>query len=260
MEPIATFYRIVPGAMMPMRADRAALGTLPVAALQYCEAITSASSFGWYAFPALSFHVQWDGTNFIWTYDDGDTWFPVKGEHAPGFAQHFDAHSPSDLVGLAPPILTAIAQPGVLQIWTGVMLRTRPGWSALVRPPANLARSRDYEPYEGVIETDRWFYPLFINVRMISSDRPVHFDQYRPLLQVQPLMRETYDEATLRSATFVDGLEAFSKRDWDDYRSSLGQRGKHQMMLPGRYARAARKRSTSSSVISGELVKEEDRP
>lgn len=241
---------------MPMRADRAALGTLPVAALQYCEAITSASAFGWYAFPPLSFHVQWDGTNFIWTHDEGASWFPVRSEHLPNFADEFDASSPSDLVGLAPPMLTAIAQPGVLQIWTGVMMRTRAGWSALVRPPANLARSRDYEPYEGIIETDRWFYPLFTNVRMISADKPVFFDQHKPLLQVQPLRRETYDEATLRTAEFLDGLEAFTPRDWDDYRASLSERGKNPMMLPGRYAREVRKTSKAEGDLQSDHGKE----
>jgi hypothetical protein len=254
MDPLATFYRLVPGAMMPTRAERSALGTLPVAALQYCEAITSASAYGWYAFPPISFHVQWDGTNFIWTHDDGSSWSPVRSEHAPGFADIFDAHSPADLTGFAPPMVTASAQPGVLQVWTGVMIRTRAGWSSLVRPPANLPRSRDYEPYEGIIETDRWFYPLFINLRIISADRPIFFDGLRPLLQVQPLKRETYEDHALQSAQFLDGVGSLTPRDWDDYRASLGVRGKDPMALPGRYSREVRKAGSRPHQIgAGEI-------
>ncbi|MFO1306734.1 MAG: DUF6065 family protein [Burkholderiales bacterium] len=244
MTPLATFHRFVPDTLMPMRADRAALGTLPTAALQYCEAITSASAFGWYGFPPISFHVQWDGTNFLWTHDDADSWFPLRSEHFPGFDVAFDGGAPEDLRGFAPPFLTALPQPGVLQLWTGVMVRTRPGWSLLVRPPANLARSRDYEPYEGIIETDRWFYPLFINLRIIAADRPIFFDRNRPLLQAQPMLRQTYDEAELRTATFVDGLEGMSDRDWDDFRASIGARAKEPMMRPGRYAADVRKRAS----------------
>ncbi len=244
MQPLAVFHRLVPDTIMPMRADRGALGTLPTAAMQYCEALTSASAFGWYAFPPMDFHVQYDGTNFLWTHDEADSWFPVRSEHFPGFSEAFDQDAPQDMHGFAPPFLTALPQPGVLQVWTGVMVRTRPGWSILVRPPANLARSRDYEPYEGIIETDRWFYPLFINIRVIASDRPIFFNRTHPLLQVQPLLRSTYDDAELRTATFVDGLCAFDETDWNDFRASLGARAKEPMMRPGRYATEVRKRSS----------------
>lgn len=244
MEPIATFHRLADSALMPMRADRSALGTIPAAALQYCEAITSASAFGWYAFPPIDFHVQWDGTGFIWTHDDGASWSPLRSTFLPGFDDQFDRNVPANLKGLAPPFLTSLPQPGVLQIWSGVLIRTRPGWSALIRPPANIARSRDYEPYEGIIETDRWFYPLFINVRIIAADRPIFFDRHKPLLQVQPLKRETYDDEALRTATFADGFEAMDDADWSDYLASIGPRANNPMLAPGRYAKDVRKRQS----------------
>ena len=50
------FYRIIPEAIPPMPADASALGTLPFAAYQYCEAIRTASSFGWYIFPMADIH------------------------------------------------------------------------------------------------------------------------------------------------------------------------------------------------------------
>ena len=248
MIPLAKFHCIVPGAIEPIRADRSALGTLPTAALQYCEAITSASAFGWYAFPPVDFHVQYDGRNFVWTHADADSWFPVRSEHAPDFEKCFDAGAPSDLKGCAPPFLTALPQPGVLQIWSGVLVRTRPGWSLLARAPANIARSRDYDVYEGIIEADRWFYPLFINVRITTSDRPLLFDRHQPLLQAQPLIRATYDEAELRTAQMSSGIDALAPADWEDFRASLGARAKEPLMRPGRYATSVRKRAAADSV------------
>src|SRR5207244_11955854 len=69
-------------------------------------------------------------------------------------------------------LLAAFKEPGVVQIWSGLIARTAPEWSLLVRQPANLARSQGYENYEGIIETDRWFGPLFTNVRLTRTNIP----------------------------------------------------------------------------------------
>src|SRR5215471_2447388 len=48
--PLVEFFQIVPNPRPPQRADRAVGGVIPARALRYCEAITSASAFGWYVF------------------------------------------------------------------------------------------------------------------------------------------------------------------------------------------------------------------
>ena len=64
-----------------------------------------------------------------------------------------------------------------------------PGWSTLIRPLANLPRSHLYECYEGIIETDRWFGPLFVNFRLTAINQPIHISMDFPIFQVQPLLR-----------------------------------------------------------------------
>ena len=67
--PIATFYRLVPECRLPIRADRAAAGTMPTRAFRYCEPMTSASAFGWYVFPPITFSLMWEGgAEIFWTY------------------------------------------------------------------------------------------------------------------------------------------------------------------------------------------------
>ena len=61
----------------------------------------------------------------------------------------------------------------MVQIWSGLVARTAPGWSLLVRGPANLPRNLAYEVYEGIVETDRWFGPLFTNIRFTRTNVPV---------------------------------------------------------------------------------------
>ena len=239
---VVTFYRAVPQGYAPMRADRGALGVLPTAALQYCEAITSASAYGWYVFPPMSFCLQWDGTDVIWTHSDEESWFPLTSCHFPDFARHFDDNVPEDVRGFAPPFLTKIFAPGVVQIWSGLFVRTAPGWSLLVRPPANIPRSQSYETFEGIVETDRWFGPLFVNIRLTATDRPIEFSTERPLFQVQPLMRETYSEKRLRSFQFVDNLGGLTPDDWNAYRETVVKPNAASHRPVGRYAVSVRKR------------------
>jgi hypothetical protein len=241
--PIIKFYRMTTQGLDPMRADRSALGTLPTMAFQYCEPVCAASAFGWYLFAPITFHVQWDGTDFIWSPDAGESWHPVINEHLPGLPEAFDAKAPEDARGFAPPFLSKVATPGVLQIWTGFMVRTQPDWSVLVRAPANLSRSQHYEHFEGIIETDRWFHPLFVNVRIISTQRPILFESTQPLGQIQPLHRSTYDERYLKAFDLAKSIDDFTATDWDDYRKVVVARGKNAMMRPGRYATEVRKRA-----------------
>ena len=246
VERIISFYRAIPESLPPMRADRGALGVLPTAAFQYCEAITSASAFGWYVFPPMSFYLQWDGTDVLWTHETAESWFPLTSCHFPRFAEHFDENAPEHIRGYAPPFLTQLFVPGMVQIWSGLFVRTAPGWSLLIRPPANVARSQSFEPFEGIVETDSWFGPLFVNIRLTATDRPIEISTEKPLFQVQPLRRETYSERHLRSFNFVEDLSGLSTKDWNDYRETVVKPNEGAYRPTGRYAASVRKRAHHS--------------
>jgi hypothetical protein len=59
-----------------------------------------------------------------------------------------------------------------VQIWSGYLAQTAPGWALLARGTANQEKTQPYEDheelwvsppsenYEGIIETDSWFGPL----------------------------------------------------------------------------------------------------
>ena len=207
-----TFYGAIPGCRTPMRADPSVLGTLPTRGFQYCEALRSASSFGWYVFPPIDFTLQWDGSQILWTYRGAKAWYPLTSAQFPGFQAVFDRHAPRQLRGFAPPFLTAVPEPGIVQLWTGLMVSSAEDWSILVRPPANLPRSLAYDLYEGIVESDRWFGPLFTNLRLVKTDVPIHFSTESPLLQVQPLHRSTYADQVSNGQGLVEDLAAFLRR------------------------------------------------
>ncbi|MCD9109072.1 DUF6065 family protein [Bradyrhizobium japonicum] len=245
---IISFCRAVPESQSPMRADSSALGILPTAAFQYCEAARSASAFGWYVFSPMTFYLQWDGTDVLWTYKNAESWLPLTTCHFPQFSEQFDKIAPEDVKGFAPPFLTKIFAPGVVQIWSGLLVKTAPDWSVLVRPPANIPRSQCYELYEGIVETDRWFGPLFVNIRITATNRPIEFSTECPLFQVQPLRRDTYSERYLQSFNFTESLSAFTAEDWSAYRETVVKPNEQRYRSVGQYAASVRKRSRSLGV------------
>ncbi len=242
--PLIKFYRFVPECRLPQRADRSAGGSIPTRGFRYCEPVTTASAFGWYVFPPMSFSVMWDGgTDIAWTYKGADGWYSLDAAQFPNFARHFDRMAPPDAQGFSPPFLGAMkAPPGGIQLWSGLVARTAPGWSLLVRPPANLARSLGYECWEGLIETDRWFGPLFTNIRLTRTNVPIEFDANFPYLQVQPIHRSSYGEA-LDDVELVTDLGELTAEDWEAFRATVVKPiMENPDRHPGHYATGVRKR------------------
>jgi Family of unknown function (DUF6065) len=245
--PIVTFFRFVPECRLPMRADRAAAGTMPTRAFRHCEAMTSASAFGWYVFPPITFSLMWDGgSEIFWTFKGEDAWFPLRKVQFPGFAEYFDNTAPEDVKSFSPSFLAAFKEPGVVQIWSGLIARTAPEWSLLVRSPVNLARSQGYEHYEGIIETDRWFGPLFTNVRLTRTNVPVEFNEEYPFLQVQPVHRSTYGNA-LDRFELVPELGRLTPADWEAFRATVVRPNVDPHRLRGQYAVTSRRRRKQPS-------------
>jgi hypothetical protein len=242
--PLVEFFQIMPNSQPPCRADRAVGGTIPARALRYCEALTTASAFGWYVFLPISFKVVWDGHDMLWTYDGVDEWLPLSrtGVQYPQLSQHFDEIAPSQARGFAPPFLTPSLQPGGLQVWTGWIAKTAPGWSLLIRSVANLPKSPAYQMFEGIIETDTWFGPLFSNLRLVKTDTEIEFRTDVPFMQLQPVRKEFYADKFLRNFA-VKGLEDISADNWKAFHRTVVAPNVNPERMPGHYAVSVRKQS-----------------
>jgi hypothetical protein len=240
IEPVVKFLQLVPGSRPPQRADRTVGGTISVRALRYCEAITTASSYGWYVFLPLSFKLLWDGHDVFWTYDQVDGWLPLESAQYPNFCNLFDETVPTDLRGYSPPFLTKTIRDGGVQIWTGCIAETKPGWHLLIRPVANLAKSQAYQMFEGIIQTDAWFGPLFNNIRLIKTNVPISFRTDLPFLQIQPVKKEFCSDKFLGDFQVVNSISEVPNSDWQKYFDTIvSPRTAHSK--PGQYAVKVRK-------------------
>jgi hypothetical protein len=111
--PIVRFYRLIEDARLPQRADRSAAGTLPTRAYRYCDAVTTATAFGWWVFPPIDLEFLWDGYDISCRYGDGADWLPLMpAAQFPDFSARFDNTAPAALAGCSPPFLTALPEPG----------------------------------------------------------------------------------------------------------------------------------------------------
>jgi hypothetical protein len=247
MSSIVTFHRVFPAAISPLRADKSALGTLPAAAFQYCEAVRTASTYGWYICPPMDVRLMWDGVDVYCFLDD--KWQPLSGMHVQEFSEYWDSNAPADLKGYAPPFVISLFVPGMIQIWSGLLVSTAKDWCVLVGPISNLPQSKNFATFEGIIETDTFKpCPLFINMRLLTTDREILIPRNKPLFQVRPLRRECYAEDVLKPLEY-EGLSrreagegGMSEEDWNGFRSTL-RTVDGPTHIPGSYGAERRRRA-----------------
>ena len=253
MRPLVKFHRFVASAPLPERADRSAGGTIPTRAFRYCEAVTSASALGWYVFPPLPISLLFDGNEVAWNCPAFEGYVPLsRAAQFPYLSAKFDEIAPPWAKGFCPPFLASLKEPGVVQIWSGLFARTRANYSLLVRAPANQPRSRGYDQFEGIVESDVWFGPLFTNIRLTRTGYPVTFTPSDPLFMAQPLRRELTSPGMLNS--MEAGLVAdFSDQDWLDFRRTVVSRNERGCPI-GEDAVARRKRASLEEKASAGAV------
>jgi len=246
-EPLVSFFRAYPNAVPAMRADRSALGTLPTRAHQYCEAVATASGFGWYLFPAANVQLWFDGVDTFIAIDD--SWEKLSVTYLPDSELWWKRHCPQELVERVPPFVSTLGVPGYIQIWTGMLVESRKDWSILCRSIANYPKSNSHFCFEGVVETDRYSpAPLFINIKLQITDQLIAFPADEPLFQVQPLHRSCYSRRELsnfenREIGGDEGLRGLSVAQWSGYAETVKSldplQDNHEL---GQYARDTRKR------------------
>jgi len=217
--PSCTFYPFFHQGRPPSRADRFAGGTLSMRAAQYCDAITTASGFGWWVFAPVEILLTWDGTAIFWS-KDGEQWHIINDTvQFPGFPGAFDAEAPQALQGMAPPFLTSLPEPGQIQVSLGLFARVSPGWSLSVRRPPNFALPGHLQHFEGIVDTNEWFGPLFVNLRLTQTGVPVRLHGDMPLAQLQPIPNFllTPNALPFETATKI------GPNEWDAYRVSVAE-------------------------------------
>jgi hypothetical protein len=239
--PICQFYRMIPDAPDVRRADRSADGTLPTNGFRYCEALTAASGFGWHLYPPCNFTLVWSGDEIAVAFGGSKRFTSLRGMQYPGFPKVFAQMAPEDVKDMPPPFLTQGLLPGAVQIWSGYMARTLPGWALLSRGVVNKPKTQPFDNVDGIFETSTWFGPLFTNIQIKRTNSPIEFHRRYPMFQVLPLRRECYREPSFD----VLELRDLTAQDWLSFKRTI-EPNSDPMRRRGHYAAEIRKELRSA--------------
>jgi hypothetical protein len=210
----------------------------PLRARKYCQPMNVASMIGWHIFPPIDFHLMWEGRSFLCMFGEQDDWMLIDRIFLPGYAEEYERALPQDAPRAIPAFLDVFPELGVIQIWTGYIVRTSGKRSLWVRAPINLPGSLNYDVFDGIIETDWWFGALIVNLRFHKTDVPVAFQRAKPLCQVFSVPRELYARDNNADFKIETGLASLTSADWENWRRDSDRLNTER---PGSYITEAKK-------------------
>jgi hypothetical protein len=253
--PIVELFSVYPQAPPPQPASANLRGSMPVRAVQHCAPITAASGFGFYLYPSFDFALRWDGELCeLSLLEDNEpvAWKSMSGNAAPQIPDHeqvWGGMAPErrqQMLAAGEDELSSInfdpRDPNTFELHTGVIARTRPGWSLLVRAVPNLPPIPGLRVLDGILETS-WFRGMVpVTGRVTDVGRVVRVHRNYPLACVQPVPDVAYDPRTMSEARIGDGgFNELPDDVWDEMIENFARRN-HERVL-GSYKSESRKRS-----------------
>jgi Family of unknown function (DUF6065) len=219
--PLITVHCLYKDAPVPKPADRTINGTIPARAKSFCEPFMTMNGLGLLIYPPVDFALMWDGEQIFWRPGTDSTWRQlVDGVAPPGFDEEFFSNAPPHVTDLRPfRFLEKIPENGMVQIWPGILVRTRPGYGMVVRSPINQL-TPGIQFLEGFIETDWWFGPLAAPARILKTDVPIVFSTNKPFLQIYAFPKDV-SHAQSEQTVGRMGMEAMTVEDWESYDAAV---------------------------------------
>lgn len=232
-----------------MGADKSALGTLPSAALQYCEPVRTASALGWYVFPPSDMVLRWTGSDVLLA--SGDRWLACTSLVDEDLADHWNAVSPPALQGRCPPLISRFPSRNIIQIWSGLLVSAAKGWGVLIRSLVNVPHTAQYRVFEGYIEADVYGpFPLFVNLQLLDTAADVRIARHTPLFQVIPIAKSSLSESS-RDMAVIDSFSAqtaggMEPAEWEQVQRTIRDADPSVGRSTGTYSVEARRRGRQS--------------
>jgi len=193
-------------------------------AVSKCGPYVHANQMGWWLFPANDLDVTYRGDNNweIYEYkkfDDKDE-EDLSSSLPPYIYEDENGEKKMMRHGARGKVNAGMADHHIIQIWTGLIFRTPPGWVLLIRSPINAEEgyNRPYHIQEGIIESDWMDYDIWTNVTFDRTNERVEIrrDMWPPLAQIIPIRREAY-EANWEVDNKVMDKDDPEWASWQDY-------------------------------------------
>lgn len=230
-------WQLHPSAGRVIPAEKSLQGTAHPGGLKFCGPYTYANKSGYWLHSPIDIDIMWKGgkefdVRWHQEYDDFD-YHLLRKLLIPKDGVNPDVWS---LEGVGRNKFTwGMVEDGVVQMWTGNIFETPPGWCLHIRSPINLPRRPCYV-MEGILETDWMQQDIWTN---IVFDRPNEWVEFRregsPIAQLVPIRRESFAEDwhLLNEMVNRDSPEANRVFEyWVQFNEKKFAKGGKQNLLP----------------------------
>lgn len=189
-------WRCHPQSSPIIPAEKTLHGTANSNGVKWCGPYSTVNKTGFWLFPPVDVDITWLGDNKFdyqlhQEYSDAD-YHLVRDLLLP-----MDEVNPDKwcYAGGRTKFTWGLVEPGVVQMWTGCIFQTSPGWCLQVRSPINFA-PRSMYVMEGIIETDWMQYDIWTNLVFTKIGEKIELrrDGWPPLAQLIPIRRESFAE------------------------------------------------------------------
>jgi hypothetical protein len=221
--PTVDFFCILSGLRPPKPASDTVNGFLPGRAKSFCPPVTMASGFGYWLYPPYSFALKWDGLHSSWAFidDDGELttdWKSLGGgvdivsDKQRAFVDRVADLRGADVAALTVPngIPWLNADPRaqhLIELDFGVIARTSPGWSLLIRSVPNWPQ-RGVQLLDGIMETD-WYRSTLGTILRIDEAGEHRIFQHLPIACAQPVPSVAFNPTTMTRFTVENDPDVF---------------------------------------------------
>jgi hypothetical protein len=197
MEPKLKVWRLSPHGVRIVPAEKTLNDTANPAGIKWCVPYATANRLGWWVFPSVDIDITWKGEDKF-EHVLHSPFPPTESILTRKLLNPHDAVDPEQWcpnAGGRSKFNWGGVEGNIVQIWTGVILQTPPGWCLHARSPVNCQR-QPYSIQEGILETDWMQYDLWTNIVFHEKDVKVCLrkDQWPPLAHLIPIRRESFKE------------------------------------------------------------------
>jgi len=178
------------------KAEKTLAGTANAGGVKWCGPFTYANAAGWWLYPPIDIDILWRGGKEF----EHRLLLPWDNEEELLISSLLRPEDQADIskfcLGGRTKFTWGAVEEGVVQMWTGCIFETPPGWGLHIRSPINCP-TQPYHIMEGILETDWLQYDIWTNLVFDRADEWVHLrrDQWPPLAHIVPIKRESYNES-----------------------------------------------------------------
>lgn len=187
-------WRVHPKACKIKKAEKTCMGFANKGGVQWCGPYTNANKAGFWLYPPVDMEFTFDGENFkIHSMEEygSEDYEVVKRLVKPSDESEVEKWC---FPGVGRTKTTfGLVEKNVVQIWTGLIFETPPGWCLHIGSPVNFPR-REIEIMEAILETDWLQYDIWVNVLCLDVGKRISIKKDRPLAQLIPMRREDFSD------------------------------------------------------------------